>query len=133
MKHIFFACVGLLFAVTCLQAPVAAQNHLPSARAGGELKGLVLDPSEARIVGAKITVENEKYSFEVESNDEGAFEIKLPSGEYQFTIRSPGFGTFVRNRVRVGANKTKTINATLWPAPMIDTLPVSPGTGVSAP
>lgn len=126
MKHLLLAGIGLLFAVTNWQAPLLAQTHLPAPRAEGELKGLVLDPNEARIVGAKITVENEKYSFEIESNDEGAFQAKLPSGEYKLKIKSPGFGTYVRSRLRVEANKTKTINATLWPAAMIDLLPAKP-------
>ena len=133
MKRILFAGVGLLFAVTVLHAPLAAQNHLPAARAEGELKGLVLDPHEARIVGAKISVENGKYSFEIESNDEGAFQFKLPSGEYKLKIKSPGFSVYVKSRVRVDVNKTKLINATLWPAPMIEVLPANRKFGVSAP
>ena len=124
MKGILFAVISLLFAISYLQFPVAAQTHLPSPRAEGELKGLVLDPNGARIVGAKITVENKNYSFAIESNDEGAFRVKLPGGEYRLKIKRDGFKAYVKKRVRIEADKTETISVTLRPLPPTDVIKV---------
>lgn len=122
MKLIVFVCFSLLLALTFWQAPSHAQEHTPAPRAEGELKGLVVDWDDARIVGAKITAENKKYSFEAWSNEEGAFKLKLPVSEYLIKIESYGFGTYVRKRVRIEADETKAINVTLQVAPIIDTI-----------
>ncbi|MBD0372453.1 MAG: carboxypeptidase regulatory-like domain-containing protein [Pyrinomonadaceae bacterium] len=114
MKTIVFACVSLLLALTLWQSSSLAQTHQPVPRAEGNLKGLVSDPNEARVVGAKITLENKQYRFEAGSNDEGAFDVRLPVGEYQLTIESNGFKVY-KKRVRVEADKTDTINVTIWP------------------
>jgi hypothetical protein len=122
MKPIVLALVGLLLASGFWQAPSMAQTHEPAPRADGEFKGLVLDPEEARIVGAKITLENKRYRFETESNDEGAFQIKVPGGQYSLRIESNGFRSYTRKLVRIEADKTATLSATLWPAPIIDVI-----------
>ncbi|HEY0319403.1 MAG TPA: carboxypeptidase-like regulatory domain-containing protein [Pyrinomonadaceae bacterium] len=117
MKPVVFASLSLLLAIVLWQAPSSAQTHSPTPLAQGELKGLVLDSNEARVAGAKITVKNKQYLFEAQSNDEGAFQLKLPSGDYQLTIESDGFKAYTRKRVRIEADKMETISATLQLAP----------------
>jgi hypothetical protein len=124
MKRIVIASLCMLLAVIFWRAPLAAQTHSPAPRAVGELKGLVLDTQDARIAVAKITVENKSYLFETQTNDEGAFQVKLPVGEYQLKIESNGFKAYIRKRVRIEAYKTETLNATLWPAPPVDVIKV---------
>ena len=115
MKRIVFASLGLLLVMALWQTPSLAQTHSPTPRAEGELKGMVLDLRDSRVMGAKITLENKKYKFEAWSNDEGVFKVMLPAGEYRLKIESGGFKAYVK-RVRVETDKTENINATLSPA-----------------
>ncbi len=115
MKRLAFACLSFsLLALTLCQTLAPAQTHEP-VRALGELKGLVLDPNDARVAGAKITIENKKNRFELWSTDEGAFQIKLPAGEYQLKIESNGFKPYIKKRVRIEADKTETMRVTVTP------------------
>jgi hypothetical protein len=110
MKLIVFACVSLLLAVGNWQAPLLAQTHSLGPRAEGNIKGLVLDPRNSRVAGAKITLENKSYRVEALSNDEGAFELKVPAGEYQLKVEGEGFEVYIKKRVRIKADKTETIS-----------------------
>lgn len=112
MKLMVFAGLSLLL-LTFWPTTSLAQTHSPAPRAEGELKGLVLDSNSSRVAGAKITLENKRYRFEVWSNDEGAFEVKAPVGEYQLKIESNGFKDYIKKRVRIEADKTETIKATV--------------------
>jgi hypothetical protein len=123
MRPLLLTSVSFLLLLSFGHAPAPAQEHAPTVRAEGTLKGLILDPNEARIPGAQITVENKKYRVDVESNDEGAFEVQLPAGEYQLKIEFNGFRDY-RKRVRIEADKTETISATLRPLPPAGTMKV---------
>jgi hypothetical protein len=124
MKLLLLAGCCLLLTLALPQATSVAQTHSPAPRAQGDLKGLVVDPKESRIAGAQIQVENKEHLFETRTSDEGAFQIRVPSGEYQLTIQSNGFKPFVKKRVRIEADKTENINVTLWPAPTVDVIKV---------
>jgi hypothetical protein len=124
MRLLLLAGFCLLLTLAFHRAPTLAQTHSPTPRAEGDLKGLVLDPNDARVAGAQVRVENKEKLFETQTSDEGAFQLRVPSGEYQLTIQSGGFKPFVKKRVRIEADKTETINATLWPAPSTGTLKV---------
>lgn len=116
MKPALFACLCLLLIAGHWKTSSLAQSHEPTPRAEGQLKGLVLDPNESRIVGAKVTLENKDFKFEVWSNDEGAFEVRVPAGDYRLRIENNGFKPYVRRKLRIEADKTETIRPTLSPA-----------------
>ena len=124
MRLLLLASFCLLLTAVLCPAPSLAQTHKPSPRAQGDLKGVALDPYESRIAGARVRVENKGRLFETETSAEGVFQLRVPSGEYQLTIQSNGFTPFVKKRVRVDAGKTETVNATLWPADIIDTVKI---------
>jgi hypothetical protein len=123
MKTILFLCASLLLAFALWQTPSLAEGRSSTASAEGELKGVVLDINNSRVAGAKITVESKGAEFEALSNDEGAYKLKLPAGEYRLIIVADGFKAY-RKRVRITADKTESISTTLQVAPPAGTLKV---------
>jgi hypothetical protein len=87
--------------VVCLAwgAPASAQIL-------ANLRGRVLDPSEAAVVGASITVVSEDTGFRryAESEADGEYVVgSLQAGVYKITVRKEGFRTMVRFNVRLEA------------------------------
>ena len=80
----------LIFGVEGRLAVAARTQDLQTCK----VTGVVLDPNEARIVGAIVTVENGSFKREVRSNEEGNFEIELPAGTYQLVVEMEGFKKF---------------------------------------
>jgi hypothetical protein len=73
----------------------------------GQIAGVIVDPSGARIPGAQITVTNiaTNTSSNTLANDEGSYTVLyLSPGRYTVTVESPGFKKLVRQglEVRVG-------------------------------
>jgi hypothetical protein len=70
------------------------------------LYGRVLDPSEAAVAGASITVVSEDTGFRriTESQPDGEYAVgSLQPGVYKITVRKEGFRTMVRFNVRLEA------------------------------
>jgi hypothetical protein len=70
------------------------------------LYGRVLDPSEAAVAGASITVVSEETGFRryAESQADGEYAVgSLQAGVYKITVRKEGFRTMVRFNVRLEA------------------------------
>ncbi len=79
------------------------------------MQGTVRDPSGAVIAGAEVTVSNPGGSEakQVKTDDKGHFSIdNLASGNYQITIRQPGFETAQRT-VTVGQEPTLDVDIQL--------------------
>src|SRR2546423_6105938 len=76
----------------------------------GKIQGLILDANDARIVNATVQIENEKLKREIRSDTEGAFELELPSGEYQITIKANGFRKFKYPRFNIRPQAIELIN-----------------------
>jgi hypothetical protein len=80
-------------------APLSAQRR-------ANLYGRVLDPSEASVAGASITVVSEDTGFRrfAESEADGEYSVgSLQPGVYKITVRKEGFRTMVRFNVRLEA------------------------------
>src|ERR1039457_2037820 len=87
--------------VVCLAwgAPASAQRLT-------NLYGRVLDPSEAAVAGASITVVSEDTGFRryAESQPDGEYTVgSLQPGVYKITVRKEGFRTMVHFNVRLEA------------------------------
>jgi len=87
--------------VVCLVwgAPASAQRL-------ADLYGRVLDPSEAAVAGASITVVSEDTGFRrfAESQSDGEYVVgSLQPGVYKITVRKEGFRTMVRFNLRLEA------------------------------
>jgi hypothetical protein len=80
----------LIFGVEGRSAVAARTQDLQTCK----VTGVVIDPNEARIVGATIKVENGSFKREVRSDDEGYFEIELPAGTYHMVVEMDGFKKF---------------------------------------
>lgn len=57
----------------------------------GGLKGLVLDPGEARIAKATIYVESKSRRQRLIANDAGEYSVDLPEGTYKLRAEMEGF------------------------------------------
>jgi hypothetical protein len=77
--------------------------------------GVVLDTNEARIVGAKITVEDARVKRVVRSDDEGKFEVDIPAGTYNITVEQPGFKKFQLPGFRVETSELLNIHMEVEP------------------
>lgn len=101
--------------VIILVAGVALSSEIvrpaPTARRpAGKIVGVILDAYDARVVNATVKVEGGQIKREVESSDEGDFEISLPAGSYQMTIEANGFRRFIYSPLKVKQNETEMIN-----------------------
>lgn len=102
----------------------------PEARAQGttsRLVGVVADTSGAAVPGAAVTLTNEAtaVSFTTVTGGSGAYFFEaIPSGTYSVTVELAGFKKFVsrRNDVRIG--QPTTVNATLSPGGLAETVEV---------
>lgn len=82
----------------------------------GRVAGLVVDVNDARIVGARITLENAEVKRTRRSDDEGRFDVEVPAGTYQITVEQPGFKKFQLPEFRVGTDVSE-LNVRMEVAP----------------
>jgi hypothetical protein len=72
-----------------------------------KVKGVLLDPQDARVVDATVTFWNEKLNRKAYLSEEGIFEISLPAGLYQFSVQSGGFRAFKIESLEIKADGVK--------------------------
>ena len=99
--------------------------HAQSTR--GELAGSVSDSTGAVISGASISATNEATGGknETKSTSAGSYRFPdLPIGAYTVTVTAAGFGTTTSTGVRVQINSTASLNVTLKPGAVTDTVTV---------
>jgi hypothetical protein len=80
------------------------------------LTGVVSDPSEAQVVGAKVTLKDAQSGSlrTTITNSDGYFTFaSVPVGTYDITIESKGFETFKVTGVPLSGGEKRNINATL--------------------
>ena len=113
-----------LTSVACLAAslvPALAQNTT------GTISGVVRDPSNAVLPGARVIVTNEDTGLrrEVLSNDEGAYRLPfLPIGPYSVRVEKEGFKSEVQTGVRLEILQVRTVEFTLELGALADTITV---------
>jgi hypothetical protein len=81
----------------------------------GEIKGQVVDPSNAAVAGAKVTITNTATGQRIVSttNSAGIYDVpSVPVGPYTITFSQTGFRDFVRQGVHLEP-QTVAVNATL--------------------
>jgi hypothetical protein len=108
--------------VVCLAwgAPASAQRLT-------NLYGRVLDPSEAAVAGASITVVSEDTGFRrfAESQPDGEYAVgSLQPGVYKITVRKEGFRTMVRFNVRLEAAQAARVDFLLSMGAIEETITV---------
>ncbi|MCW5981950.1 MAG: carboxypeptidase regulatory-like domain-containing protein [Bryobacteraceae bacterium] len=94
----------------------------------GRVQGLVTDPSQAVVVGARVTLTNVNTtvasSRETDQTGRYLFDFVDP-GTYTITVELSGFNRFVRENIRVVARADQTVDATLTPGDVQQTVTIS--------
>jgi hypothetical protein len=81
----------------------------PISRVAGTVKGVVLDPNEARISNARITIEGSGFEKAISTNELGEYEFEVPSGIYGIRAEVPNY-SFQRAAFRVKPRTVTMIN-----------------------
>ncbi len=102
--------------------PLCAQDYRAT------LQGLVTDPSQAAIVGAKVILNNVNTGAEqtkvTTETGQYRFDFVAP-GTYKVTVEAPGFAPFVRENITVLTRGDITVNATVSLNAVAETVSVS--------
>jgi hypothetical protein len=107
--------IGLALIVLNFSLVLSAQSvtQLPAPETSGKLSGLILDPGEARVAGAKIIIEAKGFRREVTSADDGSYAIALPEGKYKVRVELGGFYPSRKKTIRISSNATTNLDVTL--------------------
>jgi hypothetical protein len=98
----------------------------------GTIQGVVTDPSQAHVVGAKVTVTERSTNLSrVQTSDStGAFEFRsLPIGNYTIQVEEQGFAKQVVTGIVLEVAQTKSVDVMVKPASAAETVNV----GTAAP
>src|SRR6266849_6174275 len=119
MKRAIVALLSLL----CLCGELARSQEIT-----GQIRGIVTDASGAVIANAMITitsVDRNQVLRTVETNSAGEYVAPfLPVGRYSVTVEFKGFKKFVKNDIVVNANDRLTVDVTLQPGAVTETVTV---------
>jgi len=96
--------------IVVLDTNLAGQSVSPEVQSTGRVRGVVLDPHEARIIDATITVEGSRFVRVIKTNELGEYEIEVPSGVYRIRAEIPRYFPFQRAAFRVDGDAVRMIN-----------------------
>src|SRR6185503_3957749 len=102
-----------MLALVLLPAAAFAQGGAGST---GSIQGEVVDASGAVLPGVTVTASAPSLvgTQSVTTNAQGVYRfLGLPAGTYRLSFELPGFGTVVRDDVRIGIGFTATVDANL--------------------
>jgi hypothetical protein len=111
----------LTVAFLLVAAPSYAQKFT------GEVRGTVMDPSRAVIVGATVTLSNEGtgVSRTMETTSSGAYQFPdIPVGTYDVEAQYAGFKTAIRTGIKVNVTDVRGIDVTLEPGALSESVSV---------
>ena len=116
-----------LFFMGALLMSLATSSTFGQATASAVLEGTVLDVSQAAIVGAQVTLTNKDTAAQrtMLSGSTGLYRFDLlPPGSYEIKVSVHGFKTATAGSVELLVGKTSTLNFTLEPGSMSETVEV---------
>ncbi len=102
--------VRLALAVVLLSTALAAQMLT------GTMSGEVADPTGAKIAGVSVAAKNldTNIVYRTKGNEAGVYVLPLlPTGKYELTVEAPGFRSFVRTGLALGAEQRLRIDTQL--------------------
>src|SRR6185503_5789929 len=91
---------------------ILAFASIASAAEGGRIEGSVIDPSGAKVAGARVALRNEAgiVAYETRADSEGQFKIAdVAAGRYTIAIEAAGFAQSSEEKLDVRAGATETI------------------------
>jgi Carboxypeptidase regulatory-like domain/TonB dependent receptor len=115
----------LLILMLLLASSVAVFGQ---ATASSAVRGTVLDPSGAAVVGAEVTVSNAATGFSrtVKTGSDGTYSVEpLPAGVYAVKVTSSGFATAAAQKVETLVGSTTTQNFSVKPGTTSETVEVT--------
>ncbi|MBO0911271.1 MAG: TonB-dependent receptor [Acidobacteria bacterium] len=95
---------------------VALQGQPAFGQGYGRIRGVITDPSNAAVFGAKVTAAQSStgVSTTTTSGADGTFVFPaLPPASYNISASSPGFGTYTESNVLLEADAAVTVNIAL--------------------
>jgi iron complex outermembrane recepter protein len=111
---------AMLMAFTVGQARMQAQAHgqttNSAAKATGKLSGAVLDPHQARVVGAMLQLRNISTGevFTASSSTDGSYKFtEIPSGFYELEVAAKGFRTSLVSGIQIQETRHVSQNVVL--------------------
>lgn len=119
IRAFFVAILPLGLSLMATASPFTATQLM------GKIKGVVLDPYDARIVGATITIKSDKLNRTIRTDDAGEFEIEVPISSYQISAEAFGFKKSDTTDLRVSAGEVSSVSSHLFLAPVC-TEPIPP-------
>src|ERR1039457_3879631 len=117
--------VAVLLAFLVCGSPASAQRS-------AYIHGRVLDPSQAVVPAADITIVNQESGFRrvTQTSSDGEYAVgSLDSGDYKVTVRKDGFRTMIRFNVKVANLEAAVVDFTLSVGAVQETITVE---GVAA-
>jgi hypothetical protein len=89
------------------------------------IMGTLLDVNDARIVHAKVRIENNQFQWAGESDDAGDFTAVVPPGTYRIYAEANGFRRFESPFLNVKPNIKEMVNLHLDVLTIVDKIPVT--------
>src|SRR5829696_9000184 len=71
----------------------------------GKFRGVIVDVKGKRIRGAVVSVTGSDFKREIKPTRDGYFEITLPVGKFEFTVKKSGYATYKLTNLEVGRNQ----------------------------
>jgi uncharacterized membrane protein len=88
-RNLLLVPIALVVLIFALQTARAQANQT------SRIRGLIVDANGARITGALITVESTHFRRQLETNEEGKFQVELPADAYHLSVEKAGFKKWV--------------------------------------
>ena len=123
-------CAGLWATLVCMGWGQPAKSRPATARSSATITGAVLDPSDALIAGAVVTLASAGRDLSgTETDEKGEFRFnEVAPGGYELRVEYPGFKT-QRARLNVGTRGASPVRMVLEIADREDSLTVDSGEG----
>lgn len=116
---------SLMLSIICL---VATAGLALGQESRGRVQGMVTDPTQAAVVGAKVTLRNVNTGVETVRETDAAgfyrFDFVIP-GTYSVTVQASGFSKFVQENITVLTAGDVTVNAPLAMGAVTEAVTVS--------
>jgi hypothetical protein len=118
--------VTLLLVISCV-ALAAVQRRSPAVNVMGRISGTVVDVNESRIAGATVIIERIGFSRAIHTDEDGAYDVGLPTGIYRMKVSSTGFCPIRRAAFKVMPSTVIKFDFTLIVCPIVNNISILDG------